>query len=78
MTMSPTILIGQDIFPENRSMGSGIALGLANGIGALLVLAIGRTVGNGDLSTALWDIVALTASTAPLAAAFPGHLLHRA
>ncbi|HET9129057.1 MAG TPA: MFS transporter [Propionibacteriaceae bacterium] len=78
MTMSSTILIGQDIFPENRSMGSGIALGLANGIGALLVLAIGQTIGNGDLSTALWAIVALTAASAPLAAAFPGHLLRRA
>jgi FSR family fosmidomycin resistance protein-like MFS transporter len=78
MTMSSTILIGQDIFPENRSMGSGIALGLANGIGALLVLAIGQTIGNGDLSTALWAIVVLTAASAPLAAAFLGHLLRRA
>src|SRR5699024_10592607 len=36
-----SVLVGQDIFPENRSMGSGIALGFANGIGALLVFVLG-------------------------------------
>ncbi len=77
LTASSTILIGQDIFPENRSMGSGMALGLANGIGALLVLAIGQTVSNSDLTTPLWVIAALTAATAPLAAAFPGDLLRQ-
>ncbi|MGH9087232.1 MAG: MFS transporter [Acidimicrobiales bacterium] len=77
LTMSSVVLIGQDIFPENRSMGSGIALGLANGIGALLVLAIGETVSNSDLATALWVVAALTAATAPLAMAFPKHLIRR-
>ncbi len=77
LTMSSTILIGQDIFPENRSMGSGIALGLANGIGALLVLAISQTVSNHDLSNALWVIAALSAATVPLAAGFPRHLVGR-
>ncbi len=74
LATSSTILIGQDIFPENRSMGSGMALGLANGIGALLVLAIGETVSNRDLTAPLWVIAAVTAATAPLAAAFPRHL----
>lgn len=77
LTMSPSILIGQDIFPENRSMGAGIALGLANGIGALLVLAIGQTVGTRDLTAPLWMIAALVAATAPLVLAFPKHLAHR-
>jgi len=77
LTMSPSILIGQDIFPENRSMGSGIALGLANGIGALLVLAIGQTVSNTDLTTPLWVIAALVAATAPLVLAFPRLLVRR-
>ncbi len=77
LTASSTVLIGQDIFPENRSMGSGMALGLANGIGALLVLVIGQTVNNGDLSISLWVIAALTAATAPLALAFPKHLVRR-
>ena len=75
LTMSSTILIGQDIFPENRSMGSGIALGLANGIGALLVLAIGQTVNNNDLTIPLWVIAGLSAATGPLAAAFPDDLV---
>jgi FSR family fosmidomycin resistance protein-like MFS transporter len=75
LTASSTILIGQDMFPENRSMGSGMALGLANGIGALLVLAIGQTVSNTDLTIPLWVIAGLTAVTAPLAAALPGPLL---
>jgi FSR family fosmidomycin resistance protein-like MFS transporter len=78
LTMSPTILIGQDIFPENRSMGSGIALGLANGIGALLVLIIGQTVSDTNLVVPLWAIAGLSAASAPLAAAFPQHLTRRA
>lgn len=76
-TMSSAVLIGQDVFPENRSMGSGIALGLSNGIGALLVLAIGETVNNHDLATALWVVAGLTAATVPVAFAFPKHLVRR-
>lgn len=77
LAMSSAVLIGQDILPENRSMGSGIALGLANGIGALLVLAIGETVSSRDLTTALWVVAALTVATAPLAFAFPTHLIRK-
>lgn len=77
LSMSSTILIGQDTFPENRSMGSGLALGLANGIGALLVFAIGETLSNRDLGSALWAVAALTAVTAPLAVGFPKHLVGR-
>jgi FSR family fosmidomycin resistance protein-like MFS transporter len=77
LTMSPTILIGQDIFPENRSMGSGIALGLANGIGALLVLVIGQTISDTNLAVPLWVIAGLSAATAPLVLALPKHLTRR-
>jgi FSR family fosmidomycin resistance protein-like MFS transporter len=76
-TMSSTVLIGQDIFPENRSMGSGVAIGLANGIGALLVLGIAQTVSDRGLATPLWVIAALTAATAPLATAFPGRFVRQ-
>ncbi|MGH3494662.1 MAG: MFS transporter [Sciscionella sp.] len=76
LAMSPTILIGQDIFPENRSMGSGIALGLANGIGALLVLILGQTVGDTNLVVPLWAIAVLSAATAPLATLLPRRLTH--
>lgn len=40
-TFSPTLLIGQDMFPENRALGSGIALGLSNALGATGLLPLG-------------------------------------
>ncbi|MCL5945975.1 MAG: MFS transporter [Planctomycetes bacterium] len=40
-TFSPTLLIGQDLFPENRALGSGIALGLSNALGAVGLLPLG-------------------------------------
>lgn len=52
-----TLLIGQDLFPENRSLGSGIALGLANGIGALLMLAVTPLVSHFGLVHTL-DVIA--------------------
>ncbi|MGH3070097.1 MAG: MFS transporter [Streptosporangiaceae bacterium] len=76
LTASTTILIGQDIFPENRSMGSGIALGLANGIGALLVLVIGFWVNASDVTTVFWIIAGLGAASALLPRALPRQLLH--
>ncbi len=74
LTASTTILIGQDIFPENRSMGSGIALGFANGIGALLVLLLGLWVSDRDVTTVLWAVAGLSAATAPLSLALPQSL----
>lgn len=68
-----TILIGQDIFPENPSMGSGIALGFANGLGAVLLLGFGATVQLLGVDRALWVIVLLAAVSAPLALALPHH-----
>lgn len=40
-TLPIGVLIGQDIFPENRSLGSGIALGLSNGIAAVGLAGLG-------------------------------------
>ncbi len=77
LTASTTVLIGQDIFPENRSMGSGIALGLANGIGALLVLAIGFAVHDtGDVLTVFWVLAGLGVARAALCLGFPSRLMH--
>ncbi len=64
-----TVLIGQDTFPENRSLGSGIALGLANGIGALLVFASGQLVRGVGIDGILWGI-ALCGGIATLLAVF--------
>ncbi len=75
LTASTTVLIGQDIFPENRSMGSGIALGFANGLGALLVLVVGLFVHGTDVVTVFWVLAALSLATVIPALAFPRRLM---
>lgn len=77
LASSTTILIGQDIFPENRSMGSGIALGLANGIGALLVTLIGLGVSNANIPVVLWVVAVLSGLSALAVVAFPRALMHQ-
>ncbi len=71
LTASTTILIGQDIFPENRSMGSGMALGLANGMGALLILGVGFLVNSTDVISVFWVLAALGVVSAFTVTAFP-------
>ncbi|HZD66154.1 MAG TPA: MFS transporter [Acidimicrobiales bacterium] len=63
LTAPTTVLIGQDLFPENRSMGSGIALGLANGIGAVLVLVIGLLVTSNGVEPVLWVVAGIGAAS---------------
>ncbi len=53
-TLPLTVLIGQDIFPENRSMGSGIALGFANALGALGVMLLGFAIAWLGVRDVLW------------------------
>ncbi|MGH3503125.1 MAG: hypothetical protein ACRDQA_19855 [Nocardioidaceae bacterium] len=72
---APAVLIGQDLFPDNPSMGSGIALGLANAIGALLVLAVGLWVTAGTFVTFFWVLAGLTAASTLLALAFAAPLM---
>ncbi len=43
-TFSPTLVIGQEIFSENRALGAGIALGFSNGLGAIGLLPLGWVV----------------------------------
>ena len=75
LTASTTVLIGQDIFPENRSMGSGVALGFANGLGALLVLVVGLFVHDTDVVEIFWVLAALSLATVVPALAFPRRLM---
>ncbi|WP_200174427.1 MFS transporter [Tomitella cavernea] len=74
MTAPVTVLIGQDIFPENRSMGSGIALGFSNGVGALLVFVIGLGIGD-DVAGVFWVLCGLSAVGAVAALLFAPDLM---
>ncbi|MEX6430862.1 MAG: MFS transporter [Ferrimicrobium sp.] len=76
MTLSTTILIGQEIFPENPSLGSGIALGLANAIGAVMVLAVSLAVGKTDIHAAFVAMGAASLLSVLAALAFPRALMH--
>jgi len=77
MTLSTTIMVGQDILPENPSLGSGIALGLANAIGALVVLLIGLFIGKSDIHVAFLAMSAASLLAALVAVAFPEALMQR-
>jgi len=57
-TLPLTILMGQDVVPENRSFGTGVALGLANALGALGVMALGPVAGAWGSQAALWAAIA--------------------
>ncbi len=50
-TYSSTLIIGQDIFPENRAMGSGIALGFSNAIGAIGLFPLGYVAATMGIDT---------------------------
>lgn len=72
-TLPLTVLIAQDILPENRSLGSGLALGFANAIGVLCVTALGPVADTWGAHTAIWVTVACGLAAIPLALALPGH-----
>jgi FSR family fosmidomycin resistance protein-like MFS transporter len=76
-TSPVTSLIGQDIFKENPGLGSGIALGLGNGVGALLLLPIGYAAAHVSLTAGLALGALLLAlaflSIRPLLRATAGH-----
>lgn len=74
---SAAILIGQDIFPENRSMGSGVALGLANGIAAVAVLLVGLLVTDTSIHVVFWLLAVLALADVILALAFPARLMRK-
>lgn len=57
-TLPLGILIGQEIFPENRSLGSGIALGLSNGLAAVALAGLGVVQAAHGVEAVLWVLVA--------------------
>lgn len=58
-TLPVGILIGQDIFPENRSLGSGIALGLSNGLAAVGLVILGLLSSSIPTGKILWLLVGI-------------------
>ena len=74
LTASTTVLLGQDIFAENPSMGSGIAIGLANGIGAVLVFAVGLWAG-AALVPVFWVLALLSVASAGMVLLFDRELV---
>ncbi|MHB1565924.1 MAG: MFS transporter [Acidiferrobacter sp.] len=65
--LAVTVVIGQDIFPENRSLGAGLALGMANGLGALAMIGLGQCAQAFGLSVTLWVVVAAALLAAGIA-----------
>lgn len=70
-TLPLTILMGQDVVPENRSFGSGVVLGLANALGALGMMALGPVAGAWGSGGALWVAIACGAIAAMIALRLP-------
>ncbi len=62
---STTMLIGQDIFSENPGLGSGVALGLANGLGAIMVIPLTYIAGHFSSQVTVGILALLTLITIP-------------
>lgn len=75
-TLPLTVLIGQDIFPDNRSLGSGLALGLSNALAALSIMALGPAAAAWGAYAALWITVGCGLAALPLAFTLPESEVH--
>lgn len=64
-TLTTTMLVGQDIFSENPALGSGIALGLANALGAILAFPLTYIAGRVGDGTTVWMLIVLTLIAMP-------------
>lgn len=53
-TFPLTLLMGQDLLPRHHSLGSGLALGLGNAIGAIGVAALGLLAARWHATGVLW------------------------
>nr|WP_299242472.1 MFS transporter [uncultured Halomonas sp.] len=72
-TLPLGILIAQDILPENRSLGSGLALGLSNGLAALGIMALGPVAAHWGPAAPLWVALIGGIISVPLAMGLPEH-----
>jgi FSR family fosmidomycin resistance protein-like MFS transporter len=60
-TMPVRVLIAQDILPDNHCLGSALALGFSNALGALAVMAFGPIAVRWGIDSVLWLNVILSA-----------------
>ena len=72
-TMPLGILVAQDILPGNHSLGAGLALGLANGLAALGIVALGPVAALWGPVAPLWVALAGGIACIPLAMSLPEH-----
>lgn len=70
-TLPLTVLIGQDIVPEARAFGSGLALGLANAIGAVGLLIISPLADAFGVEAPIWAAFGAAVIALGLAFAMP-------
>jgi MFS transporter, FSR family, fosmidomycin resistance protein len=70
-TIPLQILIGQDILPESRSLGSGLALGFSNGVGGVTMIVLGLLAERWGIPAVLWINVGLTLIALWLATLLP-------
>ncbi len=68
-----TTLVGQDVFPENPALGSGIGLGLSNALGAIMAFPLTYIAARAGYSVTILILVALTVITAPAVFWMPKH-----
>ncbi len=66
-TFPVTTVEGQDIFPDNRPFGSGIALGLGNALGAGMAALLGLGADFVALHALFWILALVALATMPLA-----------
>lgn len=66
-----TVLMGQDLFPQNHSFGSGLALGFSNGTAGLTLAGLGVMSHAWGPASVLWLVVGVLAVTAVMAMRVP-------
>lgn len=72
-TLPLTVLIAQSLLPENPSFGAGMALGLANALGATCVMVLGPVADTWGPSAPLWVAAGCGLAATALAFVVPSY-----
>jgi FSR family fosmidomycin resistance protein-like MFS transporter len=71
LSLPMTVLTAQNVFPESRALGSGIALGASNAIGAAILFGVGLLATRIGVETLLYVVAAAAVVSALAATALP-------